>query len=365
MSTEEYSTPKPCAPFRPVVCATCLFIFGCGRAILNTNPVVIEGTTMGTTYSVKLVSSGDTKDPARFADAPDIARTVLQTIDNMMSTYKPDSELSRFNQHKDTSPFPVSREMIEVFTIARRISDMSGGAFDITVGPLVNAWGFGPENRGGKIPTDSEIDALKQRVGYTKIVIDSDASTLRKTQPDVYCDLSAIAKGYGVDQVAKALDSLGIANYLVVVGGEVRAKGVNAQGHPWQVAVEQPDAVERTPYRVVSLSNCAISTSGDYRNYFEKNGQRYSHEIDPKTGRPVTHRLASASVVVDTSAFTDAFATAMMVLGPEKAYDLALTRGLAVFLLIRREDGKFDERQTPAFAALLTAPKASVIQQGD
>ena len=168
----------------------------------------------------------------------------------------------------------------------------------------------------------------------------------------MYCDLSAIAQGFAADKLAGVLDDQGLHDYMIDVSGEIRAKGQNTENQPWQIAIERPDAPERTPYLVVPLENRSLATSGDYRNYFEKDGKRYSHEIDPGTGRPITHRLASVSVVADSCAVADAYATALIVLGPDKGYDMAVRQGLAAFFLVRNDQGGFDERETPAFAAL-------------
>lgn len=300
---------------------------------------------MGTHYTVK-INGAAKKETVDLAGAR-IADT-LASIDGMMSTYKPDSELSRFNQFQSTEPFKASPEMIEIFQLAREVSEATGGAFDITVGPLVNAWGFGPEKRTAA-PSDAEIAALLPRVGYQMVSIDVAASTLRKDRPDIYCDLSGIAQGYAADKIAAALDELGIENYMIDISGEFRVRGTNDSGQPWQIAIERPDAPERTAQLVVPLSNVSLATSGDYRNYREENGVRLCHEIDPATGRPVQHKLASASIVIDRCALADAYATALMVLGPEKALALAERRGFAVYLLVRNAQGDFDEVQSTQF----------------
>jgi len=308
-----------------------------------------EGGTMGTTYTVKVVVPAMTA--AERAAAHDAIRAALDAVDESMSTYKPDSELSRFNRHVGGVPFRLSAETIRVFLLAQEVSDATHGAFDVTVGPLVNAWGFGPIRQASR-PTDAELEAIRARVGYRKLVIDAAALTITKTRPDTYADLSAIAKGFGVDQVARALDARGLENYMAEVGGEVRVKGRNAAGIPWQVGIERPEATPRQAHLVVPMSNLSMATSGDYRNYFEQDGRRYSHEIDPTTGYPIRHSLASVTVLATECALADAYATALLVLGPEKGYALAAEKGLAAYFIVRRPDGSFGERQTPAFAAL-------------
>lgn len=304
---------------------------------------------MGTTYTVKVVAPKMTE-PERTATHAAI-RAALDDVDQRMSTYKPDSELSRFNRHQPGEPFTFSADVIGVFLLAQEVSEASGGAFDVTVGPFVNAWGFGPVKQ-ARPPTDAEIAAVRPSVGYRLLAIDAAAGTIAKARPGVYADLSAIAKGYGVDQVARVLDARGIERYMVEVGGEVRVKGKNAAGVPWQVGIERPDEAARRVQLVVPMTNLSMATSGDYRNYFEKDGRRFSHEIDPTTGHPIRHRLASVTVLAPECALADAYATALLVLGPERGYALALERGLAAYFIERRPEGGFAERQTAAFAAL-------------
>jgi FAD:protein FMN transferase len=311
--------------------------------------LVFEGATMGTTYTVKVVSPA--MNEAERAATHEAVRTALDAVDQSMSTYKVDSELSRFNRARDGQPFRFSLATMRVFELARDVSEASSGAFDVTVGPLVNAWGFGPSKQ-IQPPTDAEIASLRERVGYRKLLIDAKAQTVTKARPDIYADLSAIAKGFGVDEAARALDARELGNYMVEVGGEVRVKGHNAAGKPWQVGIERPDATPQQAFLVVAMTDLAMATSGDYRNYFEQDGRRYSHEIDPTTGYPIRHHLASVTVLAPECALADAYATALMVLGPDKGYALAAKKGLAAYFIVRRSDGGFEERQTPAFAAL-------------
>lgn len=300
---------------------------------------------MGTHYTVKLRHP-----PTNVLDRArkNIAK-ICSSIDNMMSTYKPDSELSRFNQFQSTEPFKVSPEMIEIFQAALDVSESTNGAFDITVGPIVNAWGFGPEKIAAS-PTDAEIVAILPRVGYKMVSIDAATSTIRKERPDIGCDLSGIGQGYAADKIAEMLDQHGIQNYMIDISGEFRTRGVNEQGNPWQIGIERPGAPQRTAQLVVPLSNMSLATSGDYRNYREENGVRFSHEIDPATGHPIQHKLASATIITDRCTLADAYATALMVLGPEKALALANEKGLAVYLLVRNDSGGFDELMSTKFS---------------
>lgn len=321
------------------------------RPAVTPSPQVFAfaGTTMGTTYTVKVVVPEMTE--AEQATTQAAVQGALNAVDESMSTYKSDSELSRFNRHGGGEPFKLSAAAIRVFLIAQEVSDATGGAFDVTVGPLVNAWGFGPV-KPARPPAAAELESIRARVGYRGLSIDAAARTIAKAHSDMYADLSAIAKGFGVDQAARALDARGLQRYMVEVGGEVRVRGQSAAGIPWQVGIERPDATTQQAYLVVPMSDLSMATSGDYRNYFEQGGRRYSHEIDPTTGYPIRHRLAAVTVLAPECALADAWATALLVLGPERGYALATQKGLAAYFIERRPDGSFGERQTPAFAAL-------------
>jgi len=301
---------------------------------------------MGTAYRVKVVGVG-LSDAAK-SEIDDAITSQLDNVNAKMSTYKVDSELSRFNRHETTEPFPFSEDVGAVLAEARRVSEATSGAFDITVGPLVDAWGFGP-SKPDSIPTESELAQLRQSVGWENIELDQAASAARKRYPATQADLAAIAKGYAVDRVSKALAALGYGNHMVEVGGEVRTTGQNAAGEPWRIAIERPAEGSAGPQRIVRLSDGAMATSGDYRNFIERDGVRYSHTIDPRTGRPVKHRLASASVVHNSCMTADAYATALMVMGEDEALRFATEHDLAVLLLVRDDDGGFTERASPSF----------------
>lgn len=312
--------------------------------------VVFSGPTMGTQYSVKAVSA----EPLEAATQRELANRIaeaLASVNGKMSTYLPDSELSLFNAAETTEAFPVSSETVYVLSHAQYISEVTDGAFDITVGPLVNAWGFGPDGRVSP-PTEGDLTALRERVGYEKLTIDVSAETVRKRRADVYCDLSAIAKGYAVDQVARILSSYDLEGYMVEVGGEVYADGTNPQGEGWRIGIEQPDTGERKARRVISLSGQSMATSGDYRNFYTADGARVSHMIDPRTGAPVRHALASVTVISTQCLFADAYATALMVMGPEEGYRFAEKIGLVALFIIRTEDSGYEERTTNGFAGM-------------
>lgn len=315
---------------------------------------VFSGPTMAGTYSVKIARPGTLSAAARAALDGELFAAV-DGVDRAMSTYRPDSELSRLNRHGPDAPFEVSTALAEVLATARGVSRASGGAFDVTIGPLVNAWGFGPDHRGA-LPSADELAALRERVDWRSLALEPGTRSVRKARPDAYADLSGIAQGFGADRIAAALEARGFGDYLVEVSGEVRARGTNPDGQPWRIGIERPDAAERTPHLVVPLGDGALATSGDYRNWFERDGRRYSHEIDPASGAPVTHRLASVSVVHPHAAAADAWATGLFVLGPDEGMRVAEREGLPAYFLVRAPDGGFTERLTSAFGALGAQP---------
>jgi len=315
-----------------------------------------NGPTMGTTYSVTCVLDRDPGDKGNLsATLAGEIKTCLEQVNSLMSTYRPDSELSRLNAHTAGTPFPVSPPLLHVLGRAIEISRQTHGAFDVTVGPIVNAYGFGPQDKPVTLPTDAELDRLKTRVGYQMIDLDAQAGTVTKGRPDLYIDLSAIVKGYAVDQVAAILDAHSIANYLVEIGGEIRVRGHNMSGHRWQIGVEKPTGQGRTVHRVLALTDTAMATSGDYRNYYVNNGSRISHTIDPHTARPVTHHLASVTVLCEDCETADALATALMVLGPEEGYNWAERSGIAALFLMRQGTDAYSEQETPGFTALTSS----------
>jgi len=300
-----------------------------------------QGPTMGTSFTVKWVSS----DADRDARLPAQIDQLLVAVNNSMSTYQKDSELSRINQMPAGVSVALSEGLTQVLKKALEISESSAGAFDVTVGPLVNLWGFGPDGRVIHAPDEQEITLLQQRVGSHYIEL---SGNRLNRQRNVYIDLSAIAKGYGVDKVAELLENAGITAYLVEIGGELRARGVKPDNSHWKIAIEAPVSGERQVQRIIEVKDVGIATSGDYRNYFEENGIRFSHTIDPATGMPIRHKLASVTVLASDCASADALATAMMVLGPEKAEAYAEDQGVEALLIIKADEG-FIEKMTPGF----------------
>lgn len=324
-----------------VISTVVLVLTACGNEKL---PVVhLHGDTMGTTYNVKYVVKEKQQAVEGLQSKID---TRLQRINALMSTYDPESELSRFNQNRFTKPFAVSAETRKVVTEALRLSQLSEGALDITVGPLVNLWGFGPNKRPEKVPSDEQIAQVSEYVGAQKLRVTEQG--LQKTHPQVYVDLSTIAKGYGVDEIAAILEKHDIHDYLVEIGGEMRVKGQRGDGSGWLIAIEKPVSSERAVQKILSVGTNAIATSGDYRNYYEQDGVRYSHLIDPRTGKPITHNLVAVTVVDPSSMTADGLATALNVMGWDAAKALAEEQDLAV-LLIRHHDGEFEEYLSAAF----------------
>ena len=295
--------------------------------------IVIFGTTMGTSYSVKYLNNSS----QNIEEVKSNISTILETVNAQMSTYLPDSELSRFNSLKDTSWFSVSNDLAFVLQESLEICRLTNGALDITVGSLVNLWGFGPENKPILIPTNSEIEKALQFVGWENISVTLDPPAVKKKLPDIYCDLSSTAKGFGVDKVSDYLISFGIKSYLVEIGGELRAEGKKSIDKEWRVGISKPDN-NSSLQEVITLNNNAMATSGDYWNYFEENDVRYSHTIDPKTGRPIKHKLASITVFAETCLLADGLATAIDVMGDEEGYQFALEKKLPAYFIIRNND---------------------------
>lgn len=329
-----------------------LFISGlwqCGPVAGNPTQQVFRGTTMGTFYTIKVIMAD--RDVARRELIQGNIKEILRLVNAQMSIFDPQSEISRFNRHQHSDWFPVSRSTAEVVNQAQMISRKSQGAFDVTVAPLIEAWGFGTKGTHNRVPADDLISLLKERIGFHKMHVRLDPAALKKDDVSLSVNLSAIAKGYGVDRVADYLSGAGFTDFLVEIGGEIAARGVNLKGLPWRIGVATPQT-QLGIQTVVPLSDLAMATSGDYRNYFKAEGRRYSHTIDPRTGRPVDHPLASVTVVHKSCALADAWATALHVLGPDEGYRLAERENLNVLLIIRSENN-FIERKTSAFSKLV------------
>lgn len=346
----------------PLFCAFLwLYIFSLGAAHAA-EPIAISGRAMGTTWSAKFFQPVP---PASALDPTAVTARIAATLEHLeaiFSTYRPSSELSRFNTSTSTNWIPVSPELARVAADSRRLSELTGGAFDATVAPLIQLWGFGPQRRAAHtLPTESEIAAARARVDYRRLDVRLAPPALRKTRADLSADFSSMAKGFASDVVSELLTTLGAPTHLVQVGGDIKTSGP----HAWRTAIEQPLASPRAPHSVpaapsvadiVTLSGLALSTSGDTHNFYAVAGQRYGHILDPRTGRPATGPLASVSVLHASCATSSALATALFVLGPDAGQSLALREGLAGLFLIRdRENESGLRRQTtPAFDRLST-----------
>ncbi|EDY86323.1 thiamin biosynthesis lipoprotein ApbE [gamma proteobacterium HTCC5015] len=312
--------------------------------------VQYKGQVMGTTWSASVVLPRGAE-AARYQEP---LQGVLDDINGKMSTYQEDSELSRFNQLKKAACLPVSNDTLTVAKTALNLSEQSQGAFDVTVGPLVNLWGFGPEARPIKRPSEEALEAARQHSGYQKLYIEG--SQLCTRQVGLYVDLSAIAKGYAVDAAAQYLLEQGVEHFLIEVGGELYAHGKKPSGEHWRIGIERPVVGERNVFEkaIVELDNQGIATSGGYRNFYEVDGVRYSHTIDPRTGEPIRHHLASVTVMAPSAMLSDGWATALMVLGPQNGLKLAQELDFPVFMLIKHE-GDFEPRYNAAFRAQFPA----------
>jgi len=313
------------------------------------------GQSMGTTWSVRAVPPVELS----LLSWREGIQSVLDLVDGQMSTYRPQSPLSCFNRAPAGTWHVLPVECFEVVRRALRLARDSGGAYDPTVGPLVNLWGFGPDAARREPPSGDAIEAARARIGWWRLTLDEATRSLY--QPGgIYLDLSSIAKGYSVDLVGQYLDGLGIGAWLVEVGGELKGHGVKPDGSPWRIGIERPGAasgaVEHADQlsRVLVLSGRAIATSGDYRRRFESDGDAYSHHIDPRTGRPVPHRVASVSVLAEEAVSADPMGTLMTVLGPEQGLALARERGQAVMFILHGANG-LEEHLSPAFAAVLAS----------
>lgn len=322
-----------------VVLAFLVLLAACERQAL---PVELSGEAMGTTWHVTYLPVAGGAEPEVLGRA---LEERLAAVNASMSTWQPDSEISRFNRSPPGSWVPVSAPFAEVVAAALAIGELSDGAYDVTVGPLVELWGFGPARPRLDLPGDAAIRAQRELVGQQFLELDREQRRMRRLR-EVELDLSSIAKGYAVDLLAEALQTQRITDFLVEVGGEMRLSGTSPRGDAWRVAVERPQPGARSVALGIALTDVAIATSGDYRNYFEVDGRRYSHSIDPRTGRPVAHDLVSVTVIAADCMRADGWATALTVLGAEEALALAESQGLAVYLL--RQEG---ERIVPLYSS--------------
>jgi len=326
-------------------------VFAC-QSSTERQLVTFSGPVMGTEYRIKINLSAQRETNKNQLDA--LEQGVLQQmqqVNALMSTYLKDSEVSRFNSLSATTDFTLSEPLRQVIEESLEISKISEGAFDITVGRAVNLWGFGANGRISKTPTDQQLVAIRQSTGYQNLRLNG--LVLSKLHNDTTVDLSAIAKGFAVDQVARYLETQQQHDFLVEIGGELRASGINAEGNFWLVAIERPQTLGGIQ-QVVELNDSAIATSGDYRNYIVIDGKQYSHTIEPHSLQPITHKLASVSIVNDHASTADALATAILVMGEKRGFKFANEHDLAAYFIIRgQEQGEFEIKTTDKFASIL------------
>ena len=334
-----------------------LLAAGCDRQSAPTESgLVLTGKTMGTQWRVSL--AGVAADRAEALRAK--IQQQLDKDDHQLSTWKKDSVLSRFNQSTDGRPQPIGPEMADIITLSLRIGRLTQVSMDITVGPLVNLWGFCPDKQPLHTPSQAEINATKAQTGlhHLQLIERADGAYLQKDLPGLYVDLSTVGEGFATDDLARLMEKEGIHNYLVSVGGAVLSRGHNAAGKAWRVAIQKPTDRENAVEALVDLQGHGISTSGNYRNYYELDGRRVSHVIDPQSGQPIEHRLVSATVIATTALEADGWDTGLMVLGTEKAKALALREKLAVYLITKDKEG-FSSWMSPQFRAFLLQDAAA------
>lgn len=308
------------------------------------------GPTMGSTYSIKYVRH------AALA-APDEVQAevegILAQIDRQMSTYRSDSDIERFNDLPADRCQAMPAAVLQLVRVGRQLSRASQGSFDLTVEPLLDLWGFGPQGRGEQVPEDEALARARQRVGYQHLRIDGD---LLCKDAAVEVDFNSIAAGYAVDRIAARFEAMGIDDYLVEVTGELKAAGRKPDGSAWRIALEEPRDDRQVAERIIEIDGYGVSTSGDYRNYFQHDGQRYSHTFDARTGKPVEHGLASVTVVHPAALMADGLSTLLLILGPERGWDYAEKHDIAAFFVIRADTG-FVTRSNRAFDRLLAGQK--------
>ena len=326
-----------------VILLSAVFLTACDKLF---SPKVdhFYGQTMGTSYTVSISALPKS---ISISNIKAEVQAVLDDVNQKMSTYKNDSEISLFNIAPENEWFDISQNTYDVVNEGLRLSEISHGAFDMTVGPIVNLWGFGPENQPEEVPDQNELNLLLQRVGFQYLHLHNNKLKIKKDK-NIYLDLSAIAKGFAVDEVVKYLLTQGVENALIEIGGELRAIGQKEPGRMWRVAIETPTANMRSVQKIIELRGVGLATSGDYRNYFEVDGRRYSHTLNPKTGYPISHKLASVSVISSNCMEADGLATALLVMGEVNGKVFAEEHNIAAFFIVKRDSG-FKEFYTKPF----------------
>lgn len=316
-----------------------LLLVGCGEPVET-----LSGPTMGSQYSLKYVVNSAAAEPAQVQAE---VQRLLAEIDAQMSTWRADSAVSIFNQLPAGSCQTMPEAVLQLVRYGESLSAASDGAFDLTLAPLLDLWGFGAQSRGREVPSAEQLARARASVGYRHLRI-VDGQLCKDVA--VQLELSSIVAGFAVDRLAERLEQLGIHSYLLDVTGEIKAAGRKPDGSAWRVAIEAPRADQQVVQQVIALGGLGMSTSGDYRNYFEQQGQRYSHTLDPQTGRPVAHDLASVTVIDPSALHADGLSTLLMVLGFERGVAYAEQAGIAA-LFIRRAEQGFLSRETSAFTS--------------
>ncbi len=336
---------------RLAMVAPFLTLLGCDDFNASSDRMGFWGETMGTTYRVAITGGLDLPKPDHLQH---MVETLLETINDQMSTYRATSELSKFNTERQASWFDVSPQIAHVVETALKISRLSGGAFDATIGPLVNLWGFGPDKQTLRSPSEEQITLALANTGHHHLHVKSRQTAIRKKRPDLHVDLSGIGKGFAVDQIAEVLASAGAENFLVDIGGDMIVRRFSPVQAPWRIGIEQPTTGPRNIHRVINIGDGAVATSGNYRNFFEAGGSRFSHIIDPRSGAPVKHKLASVTVVAPTAEEADGWSTGLMVLGADEGFELAQQLGLSAFF-ITKTGNRLVDRSTGEFQRFLVS----------
>lgn len=309
-----------------------MFFNGCTDS--KKNQIQLEGKTMGTRYHITVIAPSSNKKFTPSILQKEIDELLIE-INRQISTYIPNSEISQFNQHNSSEWFAVSSDFAFIASAAQNVSKLTDGAFDITIAPLIDLWGFGAKTQLIP-PSDAEVMLGLESTGYQLLEVRQSPPALRKHNTNLRIDLSAIAKGFAVDKISTLLKQKNYSNYLVEIGGEIHLQGKNQLGKPWRIGIEWPDLKKTNANTSLLLSNLSLATSGDYRNYFVKGNVRYSHTINPKTGKPVIHKLASVTVLHQSTMMADAYATALMVMGDEAGKVFATTNQLSINMIIRK-----------------------------
>lgn len=306
------------------------------------------GPTMGSTYSIKYLR---TKGLAGPEEVKVVVEKILAEVDRQMSTYRNDSDIERFNDLPANSCQTMPASILELVRVGEQLSLQSEGAYDLTVEPLLDLWGFGPQAREEKVPTAPALAETMKRVGHAHLRIEGEQLC---KDAAVEVDFNSIAAGYTVDTIAAKLEAMGIHNYLAEATGELKAAGKKLDGSPWRIALEEPRDDQQVAERVIEVDGYGVSTSGDYRNYFEQGGRRYSHTFDARTGTPINHTLASVTVIDPSTLMADGLSTLLLILGPERGWDYAEKHGIGAFFVMRADTG-FVTRANQAFERLSAA----------